>query len=55
MELVNKLQQGKMQKRDEDYEFGIDGILLYRNKAYVPNSPELRSAILKEIHMVPYA
>ena len=55
MELVNKLQQGKMQKKDEDYELGIDGILLYRNRVYVPNYPELRSAILKEMHNVPYA
>ena len=36
MELVKKLQQGKMQQKNEDYELGIDGILLYRNKVYVP-------------------
>jgi hypothetical protein len=47
MEMVTKLQQGKMQQKVEDYELGIDGIILYRNKVYVPNSPELRSAILK--------
>ena len=39
MELVTKLQQGKMQQKDEDYELGIDGIILYRNRFYVPNSP----------------
>ena len=55
MELVTKLQQGKMQQKAEDYELGIDGILLYKNKVYVPNSLELRSLILKEIHNVPYA
>jgi hypothetical protein len=32
-----------------------DGILLYRNKVYVPNSQELRNLILKEMHNVPYA
>ena len=47
MELVTKLQQGKMQLKDEDYDLGIDGILLYRNKVYVPNYLELRSVILK--------
>jgi hypothetical protein len=47
MELVTKLQQGKMQQKIEDYELGIDGIILYKNIVYVPNSPELRSAILK--------
>jgi hypothetical protein len=36
MELVTKLQQGKMQQKVEDYELGIDGILLYKNKVYVP-------------------
>jgi hypothetical protein len=33
---------------------GIDGILLYMNRVYVPNSPEFRSAFLKEMHIVPY-
>jgi hypothetical protein len=47
MELVTKLQQGKMQQKVEDYELGIDGILLYRKKVYVPNSYELRSEVLK--------
>jgi hypothetical protein len=55
MELVTKLQQGKMQQKIEDYELGVDGILLYKNIFYVPNSYELRSEILKEIHNVPYA
>jgi hypothetical protein len=54
MELVTKLQQDKMQQKVEDYEVGIDGILLYKNNVYVPDSPELRSAILKEMHNVPY-
>ena len=54
MELVTKLQQGKMQQKVEDYELGIDEILLYRNRVYVPNSFELRNAILKEMHNVPY-
>jgi hypothetical protein len=55
MELVTKLQQHKMQHKVEDYQLGIDGILLYRNRVYVPKSSELRSVILKEMHNVPYA
>jgi hypothetical protein len=47
IELVTKLQQGKMQQKAEDFEFGIDGIILYRNIVYVPNSYELKSEILK--------
>ena len=54
MELVTKLQQGKMQQEVEDYESRNDGIILYRNLTCVPNSHELRSTILKEIHNVPY-
>jgi hypothetical protein len=54
MELVTKLQQGKMQQKDEDSELGIYGILLYKNIVYVPNFSELRSVILKEMHIVPY-
>jgi hypothetical protein len=54
MELVTKLQHGKMQQKVEDYESGFDGILLYRNNIYVPNSHELGSTILKEMHNVPY-
>jgi hypothetical protein len=54
MELVTKLQQGKMQQKIEDYELGNDGILLYRNKIYVPNYHELRSTIFKEMHNIPY-
>jgi hypothetical protein len=34
---------------------GIDGNLWYKNRVYVPNYFELRSAILKEMHNVPYA
>jgi hypothetical protein len=54
-ELVEKLQQGKMQQKVENYELGIDGILLFKNNFYVPNSPKLRRVILKEMHNVPYA
>ena len=42
-----------MQQKVEDYELGIDGIIMYRKKVYVPNSFEL-SVILKEMHNVPY-
>ena len=47
IELVTKLQQGKMQQKAEDFELGIDGIILYINKVYVPKSSELKSVILK--------
>jgi hypothetical protein len=55
MEMVTKLEQGKMIQKIEDYRLEVDGILLYMNIIYVPNSHELRSMILKEMHNVPYA
>jgi hypothetical protein len=55
IEMVTKLQQGKMLYQIEDYKLEVDGILLYRNRIYVPSSHELRSMILKEMHNVSYA
>jgi hypothetical protein len=55
MELVTKLQQGKMLHKVEDYKLEPDGTLLYKNIIYVPNSQELRIMILKEMHNVLYA
>jgi hypothetical protein len=37
MELVAKLQHGKMLHKVENYKLEADGILLYKNKIYVPN------------------
>jgi hypothetical protein len=54
MELVTKLQQGKMQQKVEYFKLGNDEVLLYKNRFYVPNSHELRGMILKEMHNVPY-
>jgi hypothetical protein len=28
---------------------------MYKDKVYVPNSSEMKNAVLKEIHNVPYA
>ena len=36
-ELVTKLQQGKMPQKMEIYKLETDGILLYKNKIFVPN------------------
>ena len=40
MELVEKIQKGKMLQEVEDYKLGIYGTLLYKNRIYVPNSQE---------------
>jgi hypothetical protein len=45
-ELVAKLQQGKMTQEMEIYKLEIDGILLYKNKIFVPNIECLKQMIL---------
>jgi hypothetical protein len=41
MELVEKIQQGEIPQKVEDYKLGVDRTLLYKNRAYVPNFQEL--------------
>jgi hypothetical protein len=55
IELVAKLQQGKMPKEMEIYKLETDGILLYKNIIFVPNVQCLKHMILQEMHNVPYA
>jgi hypothetical protein len=45
-ELVEKLQQGNLQQKIEEYELDNDEILKYRGKIYVPNSQTLKNLIL---------
>ena len=39
----------------KDYEMKEDGLLMNKNRIYVPSSGELRNLVLKEMHNVPYA
>jgi hypothetical protein len=39
----------------EVYKLETDGILLYKNKVFVPNVQCLKQMILQEMHNVPYA
>ena len=54
MDLVEKLQQGNMPHKVENYKLEADGILLYKKKNYVPNFQDLKLMILNEMHNVPY-
>jgi hypothetical protein len=54
-ELVAKLQRGNLQQKIEEYKLDNDEILMYRGRIYVPNSQELKSLVLREMHNVPYA
>jgi hypothetical protein len=50
---VEKLQQGNLQQKIEEYKLHNDEILKYMGIIYVPNSHELKNLILREIHNVP--
>jgi hypothetical protein len=53
--LVAKLQQRERPQTKESYTLGANGLLLYKNRVYVPNVRELKLEILKEMHNVAYA
>jgi hypothetical protein len=53
--LVAKLQQRERPQTQGSYTLGTNGLLLYKNIVYVPNVPELKLTILKEMHNVAYA
>jgi hypothetical protein len=53
-ELVEKLQQGNLQQKIEEYKLDNDKILMYMSIIFVPNSLELKYMILREMHNVPY-
>jgi hypothetical protein len=53
--LVAKLQQRERPQTQESYTLGTSGLLMYKNKVYVPNDRELKLAILKEMHNMAYA
>jgi hypothetical protein len=52
--LIAKLQQSERPQTKESYTLGTDGLLLYKNRVYVPNVRELKMEILKEMHNVAY-
>jgi hypothetical protein len=47
MEIREKIQQGKLQQKIEDYTLEKDEILMYMGIIYVPNSQMLKNMILK--------
>jgi hypothetical protein len=53
--LVTKLHQSERPQKEGNYILGADGILLYKNRVYIPNVLELKLAILKEMHNMTYA
>jgi hypothetical protein len=54
MKLKEKLQQGILQQKIENFELKEDEILMYKGRIYVPIFQLLKNMILKEMHNVPY-
>jgi hypothetical protein len=54
LQVKENLQQGDVQQKIKEYEIKEDGLLMHKNRIYVPSSGELRNLVLKEMHDVPY-
>jgi hypothetical protein len=52
--LVANLQQSEGPLKRESYTLEAEGLLLYKNRVYIPNVQELKFVILKEMHNVTY-
>ena len=50
-----KLQQQILEKRYQGYKLEEDGILIYKNRIYIPNVVDLRKIDMDEIHKMPYS
>jgi hypothetical protein len=48
------LQKGYVQQKIKEYEIKEYGLLIHKNRIYVPSFGELRNLVLKEMHDVPY-
>jgi hypothetical protein len=53
-QITKGLQQENISLKFKCYKLEEDGILLFRDRVYVPNTQELRNIVLKVIHIVPY-
>ena len=54
MQINGKLKQQNLEKRHEGYHQEDDGLLIYKNRMYIPNATNLRRIIMDEIHKMPY-
>jgi hypothetical protein len=53
-EMKEKLRQGKLQQKIENFELKEDKIIIFKNRIYVPDNQQLKNLLLLEIHKVPY-
>jgi hypothetical protein len=55
LQVKESLQQEDVQQKMKEYDMKEDGLLIHKNRLYVPSSRELTNLVLKEMHNVPYA
>jgi hypothetical protein len=48
------LKQENVLQKIKEYEMKENGLLMHKNRIYVPNSRELRNLVIKEMHNFPY-
>jgi hypothetical protein len=54
LQVKESLYQGHVQYKIKEYEIKEYGLLMHKNRIYVPSSRELRNLVLKEMHDAPY-
>jgi hypothetical protein len=54
-DLLAKLHQSERPQKEESCTLEVDGILMYKNRVYIPNVQDLKLVILREMHNMTYA
>ena len=53
--LKEKVTDNEYENLKIDYSLNEKGLMLYKNRLYVPNIPEIKLLILNEVHKSPYS
>ena len=53
--LREKVTNNEYENVKTDYSLNEKGLMLYKNRLYVPNIPEIKLLILNEVHKSPYS
>ena len=53
--LREKVTENKYKNIKIDFSLNEKGLMLYKNRLYVPNVPEIKLLILNEVHKSPYS
>ena len=54
-ELMQKISEGSKINEDNRYKLSKNGLLMCKNRLYIPNSAELKAVIFDEVHKKPYS